>query len=305
MNPLRWKKLGHVFDPTNRSNWIQHTALTPTPLLLPDRIRVFVGLRDTEGISRVGYVDVDREDPTRVLEVSQVPSLDIGVPGTFDDNGVILGDLVFEGGELHLFYVGFQLVKRAKFIALSGHAVSRDHGLHFERSTKAPFLARADEGLFCRAIHSVQRTASGWNFLYSAGSDWLWNKGVAYPRYEIFSAEIPTLATPFPVRGKFEVGNTLPEYRIGRPRRFWFDGQEVMTFTAGTPHGSYLAGLAIRQSDGSWQRDDSLLGLQPSSEGWDSVHLCYPAFIDVGSRTFCFYNGNNMGREGFGVAERT
>ncbi len=99
------------------------SALTPTPYVMHDCIRVFAGFRDTEGISRIGYADLDKSDPRKVLKVSDKPVLDIGKPGTFDDNGLIMGDLITVGEELYLYYVGFQLVKRAKFLAYTGLAI--------------------------------------------------------------------------------------------------------------------------------------------------------------------------------------
>src|SRR3990167_6130982 len=92
---MYWKKIGHVFSPDGKTGWRKNSALTPTPFLLNDQIiRVYAGFRDDEGISRIGYVDVDSQDPTKVLSISENPVLDRGRDGCFDDNGVILGDVV-------------------------------------------------------------------------------------------------------------------------------------------------------------------------------------------------------------------
>lgn len=34
-------------------------------------------------------MDVDANNPSRILEVSERPVLDIGTPGSFDENGVV------------------------------------------------------------------------------------------------------------------------------------------------------------------------------------------------------------------------
>ena len=48
-------------------------------------------------------------DPQVIKGVSQQPVLDLGAPGMFDDNGVILGDVIeVSEDELRLYYVGFQ-----------------------------------------------------------------------------------------------------------------------------------------------------------------------------------------------------
>ena len=40
-----------------------------------------------------------------------------------------------------------------------------------------------------------------------------------------------------------------------------------------------------------------------SPTGWDAEMICYPAVINVKGKTYLFYNGNNNGETGFGVAE--
>ena len=141
-----WRKQGLVFETARQGvgGWMRHSALTPTPWRLDqDTIRVYAGFRDDEGVSRIGYVDVSASDPTDVLRVSAQPALDIGRAGCFDDNGMILGDIVQAPGGLHMFYVGFQRVARAKFLAFTGLAISTDGGEHFERVQETPVLDRA------------------------------------------------------------------------------------------------------------------------------------------------------------------
>ena len=86
-----WQKKGLIFAPDGRMPWAQHTALTPTPFRLSQKvIRVFAGFRDDQGVSRIGFVDVDAFNPNKVLGVSDKPVLGTGKAGCFDDNGVIL-----------------------------------------------------------------------------------------------------------------------------------------------------------------------------------------------------------------------
>ena len=86
---MNWKKLGRVFVANGHASWACSHAFTPTPLRKPDgNLRVYAAFLDSQRVGRVGYIDVDGQDPRRVLAVSQEPVLDIGEPGTFDDNGV-------------------------------------------------------------------------------------------------------------------------------------------------------------------------------------------------------------------------
>jgi hypothetical protein len=75
-----------------------------------------------------------------------------------------------------------------------------------------------------------------------------------------------------------------------------------MLFTHGSSDGSYLPGYAESSDGKSWTRMDDLVGIQPSESGWDSKALCYPTPINAGGTCYLFYNGGEMGRDGFGYA---
>ncbi len=300
---MQWRKLGKVYGPDGTYSWARHTALTPTPWLRDEEtIRVFAGFRDDAGISRIGWVDLDSRDPLKVKGVSSEPVLDVGRPGAFDDNGVILGDLIQVGDELRMYYVGFQLVAKVKFLAFTGMAVSRDGGDTFARISEAPVLDRCHDGIFIRAIHSIRQEGDRFRVWYALDDGWEIINGVPYPRYHIrtlTSADGLNFASGI---GDRCVGVSGSEYRIGRPRVFRADGRYVMHFTAGTVEGAYLAGCAESVDGVRWTRDDSLLGIGLSAQGWDSRHLCYPAVLECHGLRYMFYNGNDMGREGFGCA---
>ena len=65
---MRWAKRGVIYAPDGSSEWAARSALQPTPLRLSaDVLRLFVGFRDAAGVGRVGYIDVDANNPSRVL----------------------------------------------------------------------------------------------------------------------------------------------------------------------------------------------------------------------------------------------
>lgn len=300
-----FRKLGLVFETTcHQRPWARHSALTPTPILHPDgQIRVFAGFRDDDGVSRIGYVDVDADDPRKVLRVAAEPVLDIGRRGCFDDNGIILGDLAWKDGELYMFYVGFQRVAKAKFLAFTGVAVSRDGGASFERLSEAPVVDRAPMQTTIGAVHTAWFEDGRWRLWYARGDGWESIGGADYPRYEICYLEGENLLE-LPRNGRLCIPPDPPEYRIGRPRVYRRDGGYVMYYTKGTVAGDYFPGKAVSPDGLRWTRRDAEFELALSPDGWDSRHLCYPAFLTHRGREYVFYNGNDMGKDGFGVAVR-
>jgi hypothetical protein len=300
-----WQKKGLVFDTARRSvgPWMRHSALTPTPLALDDeRIRVYAGFRDEAGVSRIGYVDVRADDPTDVLEVSREPVLDLGRGGCFDDNGMILGDVAHGPGGLYLFYVGFQRVAGAKFLAFTGLALSSDGGTHFRRVQETPILDRAPGRSTIAAVHSAHFEHGRWRLWYAVGDDWETIDGAPFPRYHIRHVEAASLDA-IPRADHLCLLPRGSEYRIGRPRVYRLDGRYVMYFTRGNRTGEYFPGIAVSDDGLRWARCDEEFGLTLSSDGWDSRTICYPALLARPDRLLMFYNGNAMGVDGFGVAE--
>lgn len=302
---MKWNKKGMIYSTPKNGTWKDNSALTPTAFLLDEKtIRVFASFRDTNGTGRIGYVDVDSTNPSRILKISEKPVLDIGLNGMFDDNGVILGDLIRVNNKIYMYYVGFQLVKKTKFLAYTGLAISEDNGETFKRYKNTPVMDRADEALYIRAIHSVIYEDNKFKFWYATGSGWENIDGIDYPQYDINYIESSDgiIFNESGIKCILNDEENL-EYRIGRPRTYKKDNKYIMNFTYGTRDDKYIAGQAISNDGIVWNRNDKLLGIELSTEGWDSTHLSYPSIITVKDKTYMFYNGNNMGKDGFGYAE--
>jgi hypothetical protein len=137
---------------------------------------------------------------------------------------------------------------------------------------------------------------------YACGNGWENINGIAYPQYNIRYLESND-GIEFKGEGHLCVDVEGSEYRIGRPRVFRYHDRFIMHYTRGTTQGDYLAGHAESVDGIHWIRKDDELSICLSrEEGWDSRHLCYPAVLSCGDRTYMFYNGNDMGKNGFGYA---
>src|SRR4051795_13747330 len=114
---MRWRKLGVVYAPAGDRAWARQYAHLPTPVVWDERtIRVYFAGLDAEKFGRVGYVDVDAADPTRVRAVSPEPVFDLGLPGTFDDSGVNPSYLVRVGDRWRMYYIGWQRSRRGAYL---------------------------------------------------------------------------------------------------------------------------------------------------------------------------------------------
>lgn len=304
---MKWEKKGLIYISPKDGSWKDNSALTPTAYLLNDEIvRIYSSFRDTTGVGRIGYIDVEAKDPSKIIQISNNPILDIGERGMFDDSGVILGDLINIDDKVYMYYVGFQKVEKAKFLAYSGLAISHDDGESFTRYQQTPILDRAQEALYIRAIHSVIYEDGKFKIWYATGSGWENINGVDYPQYDINYIESDN-GVDFCTYGIKCIKNNYQnkEYRIGRPRVYKDKDKDkyIMNFTYGTVDGRYIMGQAESIDGLLWTRDDTKRGIELSESGWDSIHLSYPSIIKTNYGTYMFYNGNNMGLDGFGYAK--
>jgi len=303
---MKWKKRGLIYEPPFDGSWRDNSALTPTAFLLnEDIIRVYSSFRDKDGVGRIGFVDVNANQPSEVIKISDEPILDIGEKGMFDDRGVILGDIIRVNDAIYMYYVGFQFVKNVKFLAYTGLAISYDNGDTFKRYSKTPVLERNDEALYIRAIHSVLYENNKFKIWYAAGNGWENINGVDYPQYDISYIESDDGITFYEDSIKCIKNNPQNlEYRIGRPRVYKNSEGYIMNFTYGTTDGRYIAGQASSVDGIKWHRNDQKFGIALSKSGWDSKHLSYPSIMNsCNNKTYMFYNGNDMGLKGFGYAE--
>lgn len=300
---MKWEKKGLIYCPDGTHPWAKNTFLTPTPIIIDGKIRVYGGFRDRFGVSRIGYIDLDPQNPSNILKISEEPVLDIGKKGNFDDNGIILGDLIWAGDELRMYYIGFQKVSKVKFLAFTGLATSRDGGHTFRRLSMTPIMDRTDNALFIRAIHTVLSVEGKFRVWYSAGTGWQVINGTPYPKYDIRFVESSDGVTFQDREGTHCLGVNESEYRIGRPRvRRSIDGFE-MRFTSDTRQKIYKSGYALSKDGIRWERKDHLTGIKVSESGWDSEMICYPVVLKVEGCEFMFYSGNGMGLSGVGYAQ--
>jgi hypothetical protein len=300
-----WVKLGPVLQAPGTGKMRTH-AMLPTPHVRGERIRLFFASCDDETRGRVYSAEVDSACPTAVLSMGRDPVLDLGQAGAFDADGVNPCHIVERDGALFLYYVGWQRRSdKLPYTLFTGLAISEDGGLRFRRWSTDPILPpRSDEQAF-RTAPYVFRTARGWEMLYAGGDRFVAGRdGKMRPTYRLLRTRSQDglhwdgsgeeLLRPDASRG--HIG-------YGRPR-LWRDGR-----------GNVSLLLSVRTEEGYLLREltqvdplsATLRATEPvprSASGWDSEMVCFAAPCTVGEWEYLFYNGNQFGRTGFGVARR-
>lgn len=302
----RWRKLGLIYNTAHHPAWAVSHAQPPTPLVLDNGlIRLYGSFRDAQNIGRIGFADVDPSQDFRLAGVSQQPALDIGVPGTFDDNGTMPTSCVRVGDKIYMYYTGWQLGTQVPYFLFTGLAISEDGGETFTRHSEVPILERSDAERFTRAaafvMHPPDNTLKMW---YVGGRDWVYKDGKPLPHYQMrYIASDDGIQ--WGKEGKICLSYANDdEHGFGRPSVLFEDGIYKMWYSVRTFSKGYRLGYAESGDGITWTRlDEAVEALNtPDPDGADSDMIAFSALVPTPSATYLFYNGNNYGEQGICAA---
>lgn len=293
--PIAWDRLGLVVRPSG-DWWMRTHAMMPTPELLDGSlIRVYFSGRSRDNRSHIGWVVIDLEAPTVVIDASPQPVLSPGELGTFDDAGVTPSCLARIGDKTLLYYVGWNPGSTVRVHLFGGAAVR--HGELFERVSKAPIIERNAIDPFLNTAPFVVE-AQGLMMYYVAGVGW---DHANLPRYHIKYARSND-GIEWERNRDWVAIDFADHSETALARPFVLRDEGLLRMWFSTKRTSYAIGYA-ESSDGiNWTRSDEHAGLTPSDGGWDSQMVEYGAVVKHDGTYFLFYNGNDYGQDGFGLA---
>jgi len=301
-----WVKRGLVWSPTGDLGWAKTHATCPTPYILDSGVvRVYVQCRDAMGVGRIGFVDLDPTNLKKVLGWSKTPVLDVGRPGSFDDNGVFQTCVVkSDSGQLFMYYVGFELCTHIRYRLFTGLAISDDGGETFYRHSDVPILDRIQSEGFFRCGPFVLRTSDGYQMWYVSGDSWTVIQGKKMPVYDLKTIASKDGINWIGCGSKVLELNRDHEHGFGRPYvQPYLDGWQMFYSIRKNFLSGYRLGYAESSDLKIWNRKDESLGIDVSTNGWDCHSIEYAAPIKIQGKTWIFYNGNDFGCDGFGLAE--
>ncbi len=299
---MNFEKKGLIFHPNSFAPWAVSHAMIPTPHLRKDGIlRIFLAFCDKNTVGRIGYVDCDPDNPSKILKVSKEPVLDIGIPGTFDDNGLNPFSLIKFQDKLYLYYAGYQKGVKRPYSIFSGLAISHDDGDSFTRYQSTPILDRTPQDLFLRSGAYVIKNTTGWHAWHAGGNKWIEIRKKQLPIYSIKYAHSLD-GKKWSQESQLCIEHNEREHGFARPFVMEKDGGYEMFYSRRFKDIGYRMGYAVSTNGIEWERRDDEIYLPPSKDGWDSEAICYGSVFKTSSNKYFFYNGNNHGRTGFGYA---
>jgi len=292
---------------------LKEFAQAPAVLQFDDFVRVYFSCRppaDENGqyVSYSAYVDLDRADLFNVLNVSEQPILKLGSYGEFDEFGTYPVSVIRHEDDVRVYYAGWTRCESVPFNVGIGMATSHDGGKTFNKLGRGPVVPYSPDEPFVLSGPKIRRFNDIWYLWYIAGRKWIKVDGRAEPVYKI------RMATSHDGIQWTKVNKDLIKSRIeddeaqASPDVFYANGKYHMFFCyrysshyRGKENG-YRIGYASSSNLVDWDRDDSKAGIDVSEDDWDSEMISYPHVFDLDGKTYLAYLGNQVGRDGFGLA---
>jgi predicted GH43/DUF377 family glycosyl hydrolase len=298
---MLWHKLGHVFCANGEFPWmLTHAANPVAEWRYGDVFRVYFSARDAQRRAHIGSVDIDLKAPRQVLALSSAPVVTPGDVGLFDDSGVSMGCLISHNGRRYLYYLGWNLGVTVPWRNSIGLAISEGPESPFVKASRAPVMDRSDVDPFSISYPWVLIDDGRWRMWY--GSNLSWGAGAKQEDMaHLFKYAESNDGFAWQRSGAialhFKDGS---EYAMSKPTvvrdadlyRMWYSYRG----------DAYRIGYAESHDGTSWTRRDELVGIAPSSTGWDAGAICYPCVFDHDGERYMLYNGGRYGDTGFGLA---
>lgn len=302
----RWEKLGLIFQP-GKADWMASHIQNPFPELLGNGLyRIHFAARDKDNRARGGCFVFHPSQPSRILDVSLVPTLDVGTLGAFDDCGVMPGSIVECGGRHFMYYTGWSKAVEVPFSFHVGLAISEDGGRTYQRASLAPVLGRNQHDPYITGAPYVFWDNGLFRMWYTSATKWVRENDAEKPKhyYTVKYAESVD-GVEWKTSDHLCIEYDQGEYAIARPVVWRTSEGYHMWFTFRSSSATYRIGIADSSNGIDWIRRKSPLGIDISMNGWDSEMICYahPVFCD--GRIYALYNGSGYGETGVGLAVKT
>ena len=316
---MKWKKLGQIFNPQEINDgfereWMKEYAQCTSTLVFDNFVRIYFSCRpekdsDGQAKSYTAFIDVDRKDLTKIINIAKKPVLPLGKLGTFDEFAVYPTSVIRHDETVLLYYAGWSRCKSVPFNTSIGMAISRDNGVNFSRIGNGPILSHDIDEPFVISGPKIRKYNNLWYMYYLAGQEWIMDNDRPEIVYKIRMAT-STDGLTWSRLNKNIITDLLEsnECQAG-PDVFYYNGRYHMYFVyryaldfRDKPGRGYKIGYAYSDNLTEWIRDDQNVGISYSEKGWDSTMHHYPHIFELDGKHYMLYNGNDFGKYGFGLA---
>lgn len=303
---LGWNDLGLIFRVNQLTDWAVSHCYVPTAVELDDRIRVFCAFWDNCNRGRLGYIDLNKQQPTEILGFSAQPVMSDASPNSFDSDGVTPLSIVKHEHELRLYYAGWKRFDdpNRRYTLYTGLAFSENNGLSFRRYSNEPIMKPRSRDELIRTGGFVLQRGDKWQTWLATSYGVSYTGEKAIPKYKL-ETMVSADGIKWPSKQKvvfdFVEGSILGYGRSA----VWseLDGYQGM-FSVRSWDSRYHGIYHATSKDGLTWSPLSLngMGFSVGDTCDNQVEVSFPSIISQKNRYLMFYNGNDFGKEGLRLA---
>ncbi len=316
---MRWRNHGLIFRLNEHSFGDNEYCFAQSPqvLIFDQKIRVYFSTRtlcaNSKYFSTIKFVEFGKSFDN-LLRVSYHQIIPNGELGTFDEHGIFPMHVHRIGNCIYGYTCGWSRRSSVDIDMAIGLVKSVDEGMTFSRLGLGPILGPTLHEPCMIGDPFVLSNNGIFHMWYIFGSEWKFYPGSSKPEriYKIAHAlSLNGLHWIKPDEGKSIISTKLGDDECqALPSIHYFLGRYNMVFCyryasnfRSDPTRGYRLGYAYSYDLINWSRDDYALNLPPSKDGWDTNMQCYPHLFSWKGEVYLLYNGNNFGKDGFGLCQ--
>jgi hypothetical protein len=300
---MKWISYGNIFEPKKYLKWVKSHAWVPTPIIIKKNItRVFFAARDSENHSNICYFDVSLDNPNKILKFSKTPVLKKGRRGCFDDCAAIPSQVIKIKNKYHMYYVGWTRGVSVPYISSIGLAISNKLNGKFRRYSEAPIIGKNPHDPIFTASCFVQYVKKKFKMIYTSNKSWK-NKPFFIPNYNLKLAYSKN-GIDWKTTSELLLKKNNNEIAITRPWIVTSDKQNFIIYSYKDYRNkgrNYKIGIA-KKTKNSFIRKDNSIKIINKKDFFDNQMQEYASIVEYKNFFYMFYNGNNYGEKGIGLA---
>lgn len=315
---MKWIKKGKIFDPSkvDLGNGCTEFAQSPQTLEFDNFIRIYFSTRKRDAktgayLSFISFIDMDKEFKN-VLNISSKPVIELGDLGSFDEHGIFPINILKDEDKILAYTCGWSRRISVPVETSIGLAMSNDNGESFVRMGNGPVLTSSLLEPVLVGDGFVRKYEGIYHMWYIFGKKWMAktpNEPVARV-YKIAHATSVNCEDWVKQDGQQIISDKLNAdecqalptvLKIGNRYHMYFCFRQATDFRT-NPSRGYRLGYAFSDDLINWTRDDANSGMETTDGNWDSDMMCYPHIFRCNEKVCLLYNGNEFGKNGFGLA---
>ncbi len=271
-------------------------AQMPTPVLFKGLLRLFFSSRNGSQQSKIHFVDLDKNRTFFVLNSGKL-NLELGPPGSFDEDGQMPSSIQKTGTNWSMYYIGWNRSLSVPYRLSIGLAQSKDL-VNFEKISVGPILDRSTLNPFFVTTPYVNYINNKFRMYYSRGNSWKKDGNSLESRYSLAYADSKD-------------GITWENFRSIN-----FGDDQNFCMARPTPIGEHLLYsrrpvLDFRKKGNGyrieiWRELEFLTyskcEIKWSEESFVNSESSYAHPIEIEGEWYIFFNGEGFGKSGIHVA---